>query len=721
MATTIIGRPYDSLTKNINPVYNGLGFIVDSNKKYNTNMKYICEIFIGNSTSGTKIGELRHNPDISNENRGVFDVGRIVEDYITYELTFDVTNLKEVNNAYKQYYCQFGEEYSRSLKISSVVSGGVGLTKLYTSHYTTARPGDRVYIQGASVASYNTYFTVMDASPSYITINKAYTPCDSTSMYLVQGIAASLVVYTGSDGLNYYKFTSSNKTINEGDIFVTDPSSIAPSLAFLQGSEWSITKKTQLTSTSYEYLTNIPFQVAILGQVSIIPKGNYVLKNLVSTVSDSSVAFNGVVQYEEFNDWTPNPYRFRIGDTSGRMLTTRPRKTINLCRDEYFTLSSFADKAAIAIRNNMPTQFAGYIAESYNPPTDTIPTPTTGGSAGIYNSTSSGTVGKLVMVLAGYKTADYTQGSYVNIVGKTTTGATVNLNNVRIAWVYFNPFVYKTYLTIDTAWSSTYSSAVTDWTIKTTIKVIIRSIGFNYLNTNQPIISTSYRIDVACGPKNLFNSGFTEYSTTAYKYFITPYGGKKAASGPELNYNGPYGLYSAMGETFTFEIGCDCTKFKKWTLVWMNELGGWDWFTFDKRSDKVRDIERSQFGRHLKSASNKYSYSVGQKGKSTYNTKSVESITIRSKFLSQEELDWLSYIYESPEVYIIDVTKNIYQSSAVPKALPVNVTDAQAILHNKINMGDKGTLYNYELTIQMANERVIQRGSNFGGYYYNRS
>jgi hypothetical protein len=94
---------------------------------------------------------------------------------------------------------------------------------------------------------------------------------------------------------------------------------------------------------------------------------------------------------------------------------------------------------------------------------------------------------------------------------------------------------------------------------------------------------------------------------------------------------------------------------------------------------------------------------------------------MRSKFLTQDELDWISYIYESPEVYIIDQSKNEYETTASVKAIPVNITNTDVELFNKTNLGDRGSLYQYTIVAEAANARVVQRGSNFGGYFYNRS
>jgi hypothetical protein len=176
------------------------------------------------------------------------------------------------------------------------------------------------------------------------------------------------------------------------------------------------------------------------------------------------------------------------------------------------------------------------------------------------------------------------------------------------------------------------------------------------------------------------------------------------------------------GEKFEVLLDCNCSKYKRYSLMWLNELGGWDWFDFDARTDKTRSIDRAQYGRKLfDNTYSGYSYNYGDKGKSTFNVNSRDTWTMRSKFLTQDELDWISYIYESPEVYIIDQSKNEYETTASVKAIPVNITNTDVELFNKTNLGDRGSLYQYTIVAEAANARVVQRGSNFGGYFYNRS
>ena len=81
MPVQILNRPYAGLTPKLNPVYNGIAFTLDSNLKLKPNFKYIAEIFIDNN----KVSELRHHPDISHDNKGVFEVGRVIENFVAYD------------------------------------------------------------------------------------------------------------------------------------------------------------------------------------------------------------------------------------------------------------------------------------------------------------------------------------------------------------------------------------------------------------------------------------------------------------------------------------------------------------------------------------------------------------------------------------------------------------------------------------------------------------
>jgi hypothetical protein len=70
--------------------------------------------------------------------------------------------------------------------------------------------------------------------------------------------------------------------------------------------------------------------------------------------------------------------------------------------------------------------------------------------------------------------------------------------------------------------------------------------------------------------------------------------------------------------------------------------------------------------------------------------------------LTQEKIEWLSWIYESPEVYWLDETNN--------KLHPIVIKATDVDIPNKQNAGDAGHLYIYTIEFETAYDRVIQRG-----------
>jgi hypothetical protein len=161
--------------------------------------------------------------------------------------------------------------------------------------------------------------------------------------------------------------------------------------------------------------------------------------------------------------------------------------------------------------------------------------------------------------------------------------------------------------------------------------------------------------------------------------------------------------------------------------MWLNKKGGFDFYKFTKRTDRKFNIERSEFDRKLpniQSTNNIYGYKSGQRGTTNYNVKSRETLILNSDFLSQPDLDWLINIYESPEVYLVKETKQTVASGTIgiPYLVPVSVIKDEVIQPNKRFRNDDGSsLYTYQLEVQMANDRVLQRGGGDGVRYYIKS
>ena len=103
-----------SVTINSTPAtYNSVNdrnwWVVTSDNVSETNFKYVCDIYVG----GNLVTRLKSFPN-PNNNKGIFDVGNVLKNYISNYLNLgsgDYDILFSTNGIYVDYEVQFGEEY----------------------------------------------------------------------------------------------------------------------------------------------------------------------------------------------------------------------------------------------------------------------------------------------------------------------------------------------------------------------------------------------------------------------------------------------------------------------------------------------------------------------------------------------------------------------------------------------------------------------------------
>jgi hypothetical protein len=749
---SIISRPYDGLSTKYSPVYNGLPFVVTSDMKYTPSFRYICEIY---TAAGSKIGELRHNPNISSGENGIFDIGRILEDYITYELPWKAKGITIPYSAYKDYYVSFGEEVNRGGKITTSLAGniiGVPGSKasfvlstplIYGSYvsYGNVNNNGSILIQGTSNATLNRAWKVYDTrfSSNGVILNTPFIAgVNVSSAYAIQGFWTNFSTYIGEDGMTYYQFTyrsNADVFISSGDTITTIPDDTTNTYTtFLNNTTWNIKSITQTSISgsmkTYTVKTNIPYQTDISSStIHIFPLNNAVKRDLINTKTDLAVAWNSVFQYEDLLDYQPTKWSFLAYNGTRRFLTRRPRKTISVCTDQYFTLSALGN-LNMPIFNNLYTgrsfnNYDGVIVEAVSsliyPPISTNVSFTVLSGAS-YKAMYSG---KTLLIFNGNKSLEWTNGTYLNVAGWQKVGTVwnnANYNGIRIITSDYNSTTGRTYIVLDLGYTSIFNVDTTHpWTLTMTQRIKLIGIGLDPNAETPPSTVSKYGLATfGIGPQNMIDNTFSEFGSTITSYKVTPYSYMISQS---TLINGVYKKYQPAGETWNFTISCPCDKkWKRYTLMWMNELGGFDYYDFDLPTDKNRNITRNTFNRKLKSyEGTKYTYTAGQRGTTTFDTNSIEAWTLRTDFIDQETIDWLMYIYESPEVYIIDKS---YSNDFTTKQLifPVTLTTEQPTLLDKRNMTETGSLRQMIIDVIKSNARNIQRGSNFGGsYFYNRS
>lgn len=134
-------------------------------------------------------------------------------------------------------------------------------------------------------------------------------------------------------------------------------------------------------------------------------------------------------------------------------------------------------------------------------------------------------------------------------------------------------------------------------------------------------------------------------------------------------------------------------------LMWLNPLGGFDYFSFKLVSRLNTNVTRNTYKQNLGPQ-----YNLGDRGTvATYND-IQEGMIINSDWVADNYSYWLEELFNSPEVYMLNPDGTIY---------PIILTDTQTEVKRYIN---DQTLVNYTLTFNFAYKVNVQQGSYIRSY-----
>jgi hypothetical protein len=205
---------------------------------------------------------------------------------------------------------------------------------------------------------------------------------------------------------------------------------------------------------------------------------------------------------------------------------------------------------------------------------------------------------------------------------------------------------------------------------------------------------TSKELTWPAGPKNINAMPFGNYisgnfpainTSTDYKYEVCLYddGGDRISE----------------KRTFTFQ---DCSKYSQVRLMFLNRLGGWDYFNFTLVSRDSINSNKTTFKKNLP-ISYYYGTSTMNRESTVINTSNGKTKKATSNWVTDEESVWLEELWTSPEVY--EVTDDpLYTGNK--QLIPVVVTTTYQEIKKRIN----DQIYNYEVEIKYASEVNVQRG-----------
>lgn len=134
MAITINTEPND-----ISPVYSDISYVVTSTNYAQSNFKFVAVV---KNASNVVIAKLKAPIFHGTTDKGVFNLSRILQNYVTYDFTQSLASISKCTNSYLAYSVEFGEEYGGTeyLNLTSDTGKYVwnGLFNLYGSETTAS-------------------------------------------------------------------------------------------------------------------------------------------------------------------------------------------------------------------------------------------------------------------------------------------------------------------------------------------------------------------------------------------------------------------------------------------------------------------------------------------------------------------------------------------------------------------------------------------------------
>lgn len=196
--------------------------------------------------------------------------------------------------------------------------------------------------------------------------------------------------------------------------------------------------------------------------------------------------------------------------------------------------------------------------------------------------------------------------------------------------------------------------------------------------------SDSALLHIPAGLKNLVDGSFITQDQANDTLFWTIVG----IDGAEDEVTAKYGFY----------IDEDC-KYNPVHVYWLNQLGGWDSYSFIKRNERSIDVEKKRYKTYLGNYNTadvdtpfdtkSYSRSLNEREPIT-----KTFINLTSDWITESEYKWMKDLFYSKSVWMVDDNVDGFS------ILPIVVEDTNYLMKRERN----SKKYNQTLRVQLANE-----------------
>ena len=185
---------------------------------------------------------------------------------------------------------------------------------------------------------------------------------------------------------------------------------------------------------------------------------------------------------------------------------------------------------------------------------------------------------------------------------------------------------------------------------------------FNSINTAW--YTTQGLLYFGIGTQNLKNSGIAIPTNAAYYTLVA-----QDSSNTDVS------------ATYRFDITEeDCKGLETIRLAYLNRLGAWDYYNFDKKSTRTSEIGRANFKQNYGTYdADEYFQASYQGGNTSYRVNATEMIEANTDYITQDEATTLEELFTSPVVYMQE-TNGSFVRVAVEEKSYIKQTTANDML-----------------------------------------
>jgi hypothetical protein len=167
------------------------------------------------------------------------------------------------------------------------------------------------------------------------------------------------------------------------------------------------------------------------------------------------------------------------------------------------------------------------------------------------------------------------------------------------------------------------------------------------------------------------------------------------------------GSTSGTTETLTvYRKDCPWQKYDPVDVMFLNRLGGWDFFRFFGSKDEDVKIERGTYQRQYGTwPSINFNYNTNERGTSNIKTDLTLQGEVMSDFLDIDTVNWLEELLTSPEVFILGEEYTV-STSQYRKLIPISITDSNFKRQVRGNRKLRQVSFKYEYSNQIRTQQL---------------